>query len=272
MKINTAFFTAASLLLLPGFAFAQDQAYLEQETELYAQCISDAAADPETSLDMALTWRDTGGGLPARHCVALSYTGLGKYQAAALEFETLADEMSRGLGWIFKGVEHPGERGLLADVYNQGGNAWLLAGDPIKAYDLFTIGLSLENVDPGTTANLLVDRALANGEMGDYQAALDDITKVQFLVQENADLYVLKASAYRALGKYPEAMFELEKASRIEPQNREAYLERGNLFREMGDKNGARENWIAYLREYPDGPAADLVRRNLENMDVRIEK
>ncbi|MEE8294106.1 MAG: tetratricopeptide repeat protein, partial [Sphingomonadales bacterium] len=122
------------------------------------------------------------------------------------------------------------------------------------------------------TANLLVDRALANGEMGDYQSALDDITKVQFLVQENADLYVLKASAYRALGKYPEAMFELEKASRIEPQNREAYLERGNLFREMGDKNGARENWIAYLREYPDGPAADLVRRNLENMDVRIEK
>lgn len=272
MKPKTAFFASVFLLVMPGFTFAQNQKYLEQETEFYARCIAQAAEDPDASLDMALTWRDTGGGLPARHCVAVSFTGLGKYQAAAIEFETLADEMRRGLGWSFNGVEHPNNRGLLSEVYGQGGNAWLLAGDPVKAFDLFTLGLSVAEEGSIATANLLIDRALANGEMGDYESALEDLAKVQTLVQANADLYVLKASAYRALEKYPEAMVELERASRIDPENREAFLERGNLLREMGDKNGARENWIAYLRLYPDGPAANIIRRNLETMDVRIEE
>lgn len=269
MKFKTAFFT--TVFLLPGFAFAQGKSYLEQETELYAQCITEAVEDPEASLDMALTWRDIGGGLPARHCVAVSFTNLGKYQAAAVEFETLADEMRRGLGWTFDGTPHPGSRGLLSEVYDQGGNAWLLAGDPVRAFDLFSLGLA--NAEEGTSiyANLLIDRALANGEMGDYQGALNDLSKVQTMVQPNADLFVLKASAYRALKKYNDAMIDLENAFKVDPANAEGFLERGNLFREMGDKNGARENWIAYLRQYPDGPAADLVRRNLENMDVRIE-
>lgn len=271
MKFKAAFLISASLVFLPGLALSQDQEYLDQETELYSNCMTEAGIDPEASLDMGLTWRDIGGGLPARHCVAVSYTNLGNFEAAAFEFEALADEMARGAGWTFDGVPHPNSRGLLAEVYAQGGNAWLLAGDPVKAFDLFSLGLEAAEEKTATYANLLLDRALANGEMGEYQAAINDLTVVQGMVRPNADLFVLKASAYRGLKKFPEAMVELENAFKVDPENREGLLERGNLYREMGDKNGARENWIAYLRHYPDGPAADLVRRNLETMDVQVE-
>ncbi len=259
-------------VLAPGLSLAQNQEYLEQETRYYSECMELVKSDPEAALDMALTWRETGGALPARHCVAAAQTALGKCETAAIELETLADEMSRGLGWYFEGVAHPNQRGLLAEVYAQGGNAWMLAGDPIKAFDLFTVGLSAAEEGTASYANLLIDRALAQGEMGEFQKALDDLSKVQTLVKENADLYVLKASAYRALGQYPMALAELDNAFRLDPESREGLLERGNLRREMGDKKGARENWITYLRRYPDGPDADLIRKNLENMDVRIDE
>jgi len=244
-----------------------EEEYVAQEAQVYKNCITATGDKPENALEMALTWRDTGGGLPARHCVAMAYSAMGDYQSAGLEFETLADEMRRGLGWSFLGIAPPAKRGLLAEVYAQGGNAWLLAGDPNKAYELFTRGLSETEEKTGTYANLLIDRSLASGQMGDYQKALDDLQKVETFIKPDAEIHVLKASAYRGLKQYIQAKIELETAFRLDNQNREAFLERGNLLHEMGDDEGAKENWQAYLRVYPDGPAAKAVRENLEALD-----
>jgi len=248
-----------------------DEDYLAQETEFYSKCITSAKEDPETALDSALTWRDTGGGLPARHCVAVAYTNLGQYLNAALEFEILADEMRRGLGWTFGNSPGPKQAGLLPEVYGQGGNAWLLAGDAVKAYEFFILGLSEAAPDSKTYVNLLIDRSLASAAMGEYQKALDDLSEVEGKIKANAEIHVLKASAYRSLEQYDNARVEIGKAFKLDPQTREGFLEMGNLLRETGDNDGARENWLAYLRLYPDGPAADVIRKNLENMDVKPE-
>lgn len=264
---------AAFLLAAPP-TFAQDSGdpnYYEEEQQYYENCIAQAYQDADAALDMALTWRDTGGGLPARHCVAVAYTELGEFEKAAEELETLADEMRRGLGWSFADKKSPGDRGMLKDVYAQAGNAWMLANDPYKAYELFTLALGEAEPKTQAYADLLVDRSIARATADDYEGAIEDLSIAQLFVKESVSIYVLKASAYRALEQYDKAKQELDNAFRINPTYREALLERGNLRRETGDDDGAREDWIEYLRLYPNSPAADDVRKNLEQMDVNVE-
>lgn len=268
LSFVAAIFLGSALTAAGAQEVVDDETVFEQETELYTKCIEAAQTNPQVALETALTWRDTGGGLPARHCAAVAYTNLGQYLNAALEFETLADEMRRGVGWHFKNTPTPSQKGLLPDVYAQGGNAWLLAGDAVKAYEFFTLGLAEATPGSKTSIDLLIDRSLASAQMGEFEKALDDLLEVEGKVKPSPEIYILKASAYRSLEEYDKARIEIKKAFQLDPTNREGYLEMGNLLRETGDNGGARENWLAYLRLYPDGPAADAVRKNLENMDL----
>jgi regulator of sirC expression with transglutaminase-like and TPR domain len=146
-----------------------------------------------------------------------------------------------------------------------------LANDPNKANELFTLALSQATPQTQAYADLLVDRSIARATAQDYQGALDDLSLAQLFVKESVSIYVLKASAYRALKKYDKAAQELANAFRINPDNREGLLERGNLRRETGDNDGARQDWLKYLQLYPDSPEAAAVRKNLEDMDVKVE-
>lgn len=259
------------LFLMAPAAFAQDPGAYEQEKQEYQDCIAVSKADPEISHANAMTWRDTGGGLPARHCVALSLASLGRYAEAAVELEIMASDLAHGIGWPFADKGLALDRDLLADIYAQAGNAWLLAEFPNKATEVFT--LAMAEVEPLSEAyaELLIDRGMSQVGTGEYQEALKDLSLAENMLGESAWLHALKASAYRGLENYSDANSELEYAFSLEPQNREALLERGNLRREVGDKNGARADWLEYLRLYPDSVAAAGVRRNIEVMDVNVE-
>ncbi|TDI61546.1 MAG: hypothetical protein E2O91_03485 [Alphaproteobacteria bacterium] len=260
------------LFLIAPSAFAQDPSAFEQEKQEYQDCIAESEADPEIAHTNAMTWRDTGGGLPAQHCVALSLASLGRYAEAAVELEIMASDLAHGIGWPFADEGLSLDRDLLAEIYAQAGNAWLLAEFPNKATEVFT--LAMAEVDPlsDTFAELLIDRATSQAGTGEYQEALNDLNLAENMLGENAWLHALKASAYRGLEQYSDANSELEYAFSLEPQNREALLERGNLRREVGDKNGARADWLEYLRLYPDSVTAAAVRRNIEVMDVNVEE
>lgn len=267
------FFTVLGVFLfqMAPVTFAQDPGAYEQEKQEYQDCIAKSEADPEIAHTNAMTWRDTGGGLPARHCVALSLASLGRYAEAAVELEIMAGDLVRGIGWPFADESLALDRDLLAEIYAQAGNAWLLADFPNKATEVFT--LAMAEVEPlsAAYAEILIDRAMSRVGSGDYQEALKDLGLAENMLGENAWLHALKASAYRGLENYSDANIELEYAFSLEPQNREALLERGNLRREVGDKNGARADWLEYLRLYPDSFAAAAVRRNIEVMDVNVE-
>ena len=253
---------------LAGAALAQDEAELLLEQQKYEQCIERAFSVPEMAYIDAVTWRNEGGGLPAAHCIAMSLVNQGDYRGAAEAFEALAFEMENGLGWSFAGEPHPNERGLLEEVYNQAGNTWLLAEDPIKAAEMFTLGL--EGAEAGTQShlNLLIDRARAYAGVENFEGALADLTAAEEMASQSAELHVLKASALRKLERYEEASEALATVFRLEPQNGEAYLERGILRFEVGNIPGARSDWQTYLELYPDGPGASYVRDNLAALET----
>ena len=109
-------FAAVAIMTGVFSAQAQESADYILAEQKYRACVETASSAPEQALADALTWRDTGGGLPARHCAALAMAWLGLYAEAAAEFEALAGDMQRGAGWVFDDKPHPKETGLLAEV------------------------------------------------------------------------------------------------------------------------------------------------------------
>lgn len=256
----------ATALFVPSVALAQESSRFEQEQKNYENCLAFSRTDPAAAYDIALTWRDTGGALPARHCVALALAALGHYGEAAAELEAMAGDLARGIGWPFAEQGFHLSPGMLADIYAQAGNAWLLADDPNQAVEVFTLGLGVVANQSRANAELLIDRARAQASIGDYEQVIEDLHLAQTMVDESAALYVLEASAFRSLKQYTEAGVALDKAFGLEPGNREGLLERGNLRRATGDTTGAREAWLEYLQLYPGSDAAAAVRRNIDAM------
>ncbi len=58
----------------------------------YDQCIELAMREPEIGFERAMAWRDLGGGIAARHCVAVALYGLGHFGESALRLERLVQE------------------------------------------------------------------------------------------------------------------------------------------------------------------------------------
>lgn len=250
---------AAALALAPALAAAEPQEFEDYQKQMYAECMALAERDADQAYDMAQTWAKTGGGLPARHCLAVALTGLEDYEQAGKTFEQLALDVT------------PEEEPLLPEIFGQGGNAYLLGEMPLEAHRLFTFGLELTDPSDPERVELLIDRARASAMAGHYDQALVDLGDAELLAPSRAGIHVLKASAYRALEDYEAAAASLERAFTFDPDNREALLERGNLRLTLGDEAGARQDWLSYLRLYPDSAGADAVRRNLERLDVNVE-
>ena len=82
------------------------------------------------------TWHERGGAHPADHCAAVALVGLKQYKEAATRLEALAQEMTTA------------PASLRAEVLDQAGQAWLLAGDPVRAYAASGQAVSLRPNDP----------------------------------------------------------------------------------------------------------------------------
>lgn len=255
--------TATMLATLIGAGGAQAQTSFEVEQKMYQDCIALSQEDPDLSYTNGLTWLETGGGLPAHHCVALSLVEMGRYLEAARALEVMADDMERGFGWPFANRAHPRDYGMLAAVYGQAGNAWLLAGEVKKAITVFSLGLREVELNTPENAELLIDRARAQASLGRYEEALRDLSLAEIMIPETADIHALKANAYRSLMQYDLAEEILKKAFYLDPNHREAMLERGNLKMDLGDGDGARKDWMAYLLLYPEGEGADSIRKSV---------
>ncbi len=63
---------------------------------------------------------------------------------------------------------------LRAGVFDQAGQAWMLAGEPTRAYAAAGLALELRADDP----DLLLDRAEAAGAAGWYDKAVADLDRV----------------------------------------------------------------------------------------------
>src|SRR5437764_1504636 len=131
----------------------------ETDAATYDRCMKLARDNPAAARELAESWRGRGGAHPAEHCQAVALIGLKQYKPAAARLEKLAEAM----------VSAPAP--LRAGVLGQAGQAWLLAGDPGRAYTDAGAALVLHPDDP----DLLLDRAEAAGSAGWIDQPLADL-------------------------------------------------------------------------------------------------
>jgi tetratricopeptide (TPR) repeat protein len=243
-------FVAGAVAFLPLPAAAQRD--VSAEAERYARCMVDAHKNPAAGADSASAWRAAGGGHPAEHCNAVALIGLGRYEEAGKRLDALADAMMKG----------PAD--LRAQVLDQAGQAWLLAGKPARAETDLTQALALSPDD----ADLLIDRAEAFAGEKRYAEAVADLDRALTLDPRRADALVFRAAAHRRLDQLPAALKDVETVLRLTPNQPDALLERGNIRILQNDEAGARADWRQVAAVAPHSPAEKMATENLAKLDA----
>lgn len=211
----------------------------------YRQCMQLSDTDPERALDRAEAMRKSDGGTPAGHCAAVALVRLERFAAGAARFEELAAETDR--------------LDLRAALLDQAAGAWLLAGNGERAVRLLDSAIAIAPND----ANVRIDKAAAEAELGRYAQAAAELDRAIALDPGFADAYALRASARRRLNQMDGAAADLEQALTLNPAHPEALLERGILRQLRGDRAGARADWDRVVALAPDSTAAQAARVNL---------
>jgi tetratricopeptide (TPR) repeat protein len=206
----------------------------------YSGCAQLAKINPAKALKEAEAWRDEGGGAAATHCSALALTQLKRYGEAAARLDGLAKTA---------GVGDFRDR---AALYDQAGNAWLLAQRPKEAARSFSEALALTPND----VEIHADRARAKALTQDWAGAEADLSAALLMDQDRADLLSLRASARRALNRKIDAATDILRALTLFPNYPAALVERGGMKYEAGDVNGARKDWQVAAKGRGDSAAA----------------
>jgi len=222
----------------------------------YRACFEQIAADPANAFEQAMMWRDQGGGIPARHCVAAALVALGQPAEAALRLEEL------GL------TARSAPTAVRARLLSQAGQAWLAARQNERAHAALTTAIDGAPELP----DLYVDRAVTLAAARNYWEAIDDLNRALDLQPRYGIALAMRASAYRFIDSLDLAMDDAEEAVRAAPGLPEAYLERGILRRLRGDIAGARADWLRVLVIEPDGDAGDAARANIERLELRLDE
>lgn len=220
----------------------------------YARCMALAPSDPNEAFEMAISWKELGGGDAAEHCASVALLYNGQPQYAARRLEILAQNI----------VAEPEFKG---EILSQAGQAWLLYGDAPRAEAALTAAIHLLRSQPA----VMIDRAQARAAMTDYQGAIDDLTVALTADPTRVDAYIFRASAYRYLEQLDNARRDLVAALSRKPDSPEALLERGIIHRLSDNNAAARDDWLRILELAPDSEAAAFARTNIEKMDVKVD-
>jgi len=212
----------------------------------YDECLDLVRHHAAEAYDEATKWAGAGGGAAALHCEALALTELRRYPEAAQKLEDAANAAPA----------------MRAELLDQAGNAWLLAGDAAKAETALSSALTLAPKDE----DVLSDRARERGTARNWTGAVEDLTAVLAVDPDRADIYVLRASALHAQGKPNEARADISRALGIYPNYPEALVERGAMRLETGDRAGARADWQEAAREAPGSSAGETARKRLDRL------
>jgi tetratricopeptide (TPR) repeat protein len=235
---------------LPSPTAAGPPLSAEAASETYARCMKLAKQDPRAAQSLAHAWHARGGAHPAEHCAAVALVTLGRYKEGATRLLALAQAMTTA------------PAALRADVLDQAGQAWLLAGDPVRAYAAAGEAVSLQPSD----SDLLIDRAEAADSAGYLDRAVADLDRVVKTDPNRVDALIYRASAYRALDRLDPARADIDRALALAPHSPAALLERGDIRRLEGDPAGARRDWEEIGHIAPGSPEDMAARANLEHL------
>ena len=249
-NVRLVLMVAAGLALAPVTAQAAvGTGGAVSDSARYRRCMADSSANPGMALADAESWARTGGGVPSQHCAALALFGLKRYAEAGTRLDKIAGGPAK-LDVEFR-----------VALFNQAGNAWLMAGEAQHAVQSFSGALALSAGD----ADLFADLARAQAMRRDWREVDMDLNAALQLSPRRADLLVLRASARRALKRFQDAKLDIEAALKLKPGDGSALVERGLLRRQLGDIGGARRDFQEALKAGPGAVAAEA-KANLEDL------
>ena len=176
-------------------------------------CLEAIADDAQEAFELAMQWRDAGGGRRAKHCVAMALFALGHEDEAAFRLDALAAGADGG------------SKETRVKHYAEAANFWLTVNESEKAYASASAGLKLayDNLD------LRIARARAYALAGRYDYAETDLTSVLTLDPKRADALRYRADARFKLEKVDAAQIDIEAALNLDPTSVETALLRGQI-------------------------------------------
>ena len=243
-------FLLAALISAPAAAqvSALDDTSLGGQNR-YDNCLLLIRTAPLNALNAATDWEKTGnGGGSAIHCESVALVALRRYGEAGAKLDSLA-----------KATPGSADR---AALYDQAGNAWLLARRADKAQASFSAAIAFKPRD----ADLYLDRARAFALKPDWISADNDLSAALSISPNRADILVLRASARHAQGKKADARADIDKALKVSPGNADALEMRGDLKMEAGDQAGAKADWQTVVAQSPRSAAASTARDRLATL------
>jgi tetratricopeptide (TPR) repeat protein len=224
--------------------------------ETYDQCLEATSQHPEAAYDEAAIWLDQGGGMPARHCLALALVAIGQFRFGAEKLKELAQTKSA----------MPKE--ARAELWAQAGEADLLGKAADDALKNFDEAAKLSPEDPG----LYVDKARAHAMKQDWSGCAHLLDRALVLDQKLVEAWSLRSTARRKMGKLKDAEDDIEHALSLDDNRAESWLERGRLSAESGDKATARRAFLRVVLIDDKASVAEEARYALEAMDFNPDR
>ena len=215
----------------------------------YDICLSQAKTAPEMAIDTANAWRIEGGGVAARHCLALAQMARGDYSAALKSFEAAAV------------AAEPANDGTAPELWAQAGNAALLAGQSDAAVTYLSTAIA--EAAGSAKADPLIDRARAYVELDRTAEATADLDRAAAIAPGNVTALLLQATLARRTGDPDKAEAVIVAAAKLSPDNADVQLEAGNIAAAQGKPELAKAAWTAAAAGAPDSSAGKAAAKAL---------
>ncbi|MBC7520950.1 MAG: hypothetical protein H7268_07645 [Sandarakinorhabdus sp.] len=240
-----------ALLALLFVAAPALAAPMASDKSRYDACIAIAQAEPQRGIETAQAWRIEGGGIPARHCLALAQFAAKDFAEALLSYEgaAMASEAAKD--------------GQAVSLWSQGADAAMLAGKPDAAVRFLDKALA-GDVSDKAQASIRVNRAEALVDLkrnSEAAADLDKATKLDPAVRYG---WLLQATLARRMADFKTAEAAILKAAELEPDSADVQFEAGNIAAAQGKDSLARAAWLAAARADPDSPAGLAANKALQ--------
>ncbi len=222
----------------------------------YEHCVDLATGDdPKKGEADAAAWQQAGGRYFAQQCLGIALANQGKWPNAATQFEGAADGAE---------VAHDIRA---ARFWAQAGNAWLAAGDAVKARSALDAALGAGTLEGLERGEAIFDHARALVVLGALDPARTDMDVALTLAPKDPLVWLSSATLARKMKDFPRAKHDIIEAYGLSPDDAAIRLEIGNIAAASGDADGARMGWTDAARLGGDTPIGDSARAALKQFD-----
>ena len=211
-------------------------------------CLALATNSPKLGEMTAARWRSEGGGYRAKQCLGVAYANQQRWDSAAGAFEDAARESETS------------KAARSEEMWAQAGNAWLAAGDPLKARRALDAALVTGNLTGQALGEVHLDRARARVAERDLEGARSDIDRALGEAPSDPLAWLLSAALARREDNKARAAKDITEALRLSPDDPSVHLEEGLIAGWVGENTAARAAFARVIELAPGTPLADQAR------------